>query len=467
MKWVQRIAFLFIVSLLLMPMISTDAKAQSTRQQLKELKQQMEEMQRQHQQQMEALQQKIEVLENARMADQEQMDAVKESVKENEDAWYNQFKAKYKKGLTFESKDKNFKMKMRLRGQFRATIDQKDNRDPETSTNFSVQRLRIKWDGHAFRPWFLYTVQLGAKDSVTLRDMYFTFAYNKSFAPRVGQFKVPFGRQELNSSSALQFVDRSIVNDEFGWGRDRGMVILGGLGPMYNFSYSGGVFNGDGRNGKSVDSNMLYAGRLQVGFGGEGDKFKANSSFATGSAYSITPNFAKKPTFTFGAAIGGIPGLDCDRKTPDNDVCDRMQGTLGTAVGDVITITGDVNFKMPIFNVQGSYYGRWIDPDISTQDRAYDQGFNIQTGVFLMPKTIEVAGRFSYIDYDTSAGILPPDAESVQDTVWTLTPAFSYYISKDHRWKIQLDYTYKRREFTNGAPDVNENQFRAQLQAYF
>lgn len=242
-----------------------------------------------------------------------------------------------------------------------------------TSTNFSVARLRLKWDGYAFKPWFLYTVQVNVSDDLDLRDMYFTAAYDNNIMPRVGQWKVPFGRQELTSSSALQFVNRSIINDEFGYGRDRGVALMGGLGPQYNFSYSGGIFNGDGRNGKSRDSNLLYAGRIQLGVGGKGDKFKANSSYATGSAYSIKPNFAKAPTFVVGAAIGAIPGLNCSRKTPDNDVCDRYD-ELGLVQADLTTITGDISFKMPIFNVQGSYYGRWINPDETgiTQDTAYD-----------------------------------------------------------------------------------------------
>ncbi len=456
---------LLLIAVVVLPLSGIQAEAQSTKQQIEDLKQQIEAIQLQNQQQIQQLQRQIEMMENAREADKEK---IAEIEKKDEDAWYNKFKAEYKKGLTFESADGNWKMKFRMRGQFQLSIDQEDERDPETRTNFSVARLRFKWDGHAFKPWFLYTIQLGARDSVTLRDMYFTFAYDNNIAPRVGQFKVPFGRDELNSSSALQFVNRSIINDEFGLGRDRGAVLLGGFGPQYNFSYSGGVFNGDGRNGSSTDSNLLYAGRLQFGWGGEGNKFKANSSYATGEAYEIVPNFAKSPTFTIGAGVGVLPGLNCTRKTPDNDVCDRMEDSLGITAADYTTITGDINFKMPIFNVQGSYYGRWLNPIAgNTQDTAFDQGFNVQAGVFVMPKTVEVAGRFSWIDYDTSSGVLPPDVGSVISNRWAITPGINYYISHDHRWKVQLDYSYLKNEFTQGAEDINENLFRAQLQAYF
>jgi len=455
---------LLLIVVLAMPFLGVESQAQSTRAQIQDLKQQIEAIQRQNQQQIQQLQQQIELMENARQADQEAITQMKE---EEKDAWYNKFKAQYNKGLTFQAGDK-FKMKFRIRGQFRLTVDDPD--DGLVSTNFSIPRLRLKWDGFAFKPWFLYTVQLNVNDDLDLRDMYFTAAYDNNIMPRVGQWKVPFGRQELTSSSALQFINRSIVNDEFGYGRDRGVALMGGLGPKYNFSYSGGVFNGDGRNGSSADSNLLYAGRIQFGIGGASDKakFKANSSYATGSDYSITPNFAKAPTFVAGAAIGAIPGLNCDRKSPDGDQCDRYE-ELGLVQADLTTITGDLSFKMPIFNVQGSYYGRWINPDEQgvTQDTAYDQGFNVQAGAFLMPKTVEVAGRYSYIDYDTSSGVLPLDAGSVRSSTWQISPALNYYISRDNRWKIQAEYIFKRSEFTQGASDEDDNQFNLQLQAYF
>ena len=107
----------------------------------------------------------------------------------------------------------------------------------------------------------LYRFSLVQGTAVTLRDMYFDAAYNKKFAPRVGQYKVPFGRQELTSSSVLQFVTRSIVNAEFGYGRDRGASLNGVVGQ--NFAYGAGVFNGAGRNGSSRNSNVLWSGRTQ------------------------------------------------------------------------------------------------------------------------------------------------------------------------------------------------------------
>ena len=393
-----------------------------------------------------------------------------------QDAWYDKFKIKYKKGLTLQAGDE-FKMKFRARGQFRLEMEDSDDNN---TTNFSVPRLRFKWNGYAYQPWFLYTVQINTPKTLDMRDMYFTVARNNSFIPRIGQWKVPFNRQELTSSSALQFINRSIVNSEFGLGRDLGAAIMGGFGPMNNFSYSFGAFNGAGKNdsaGQGDISEMLYAGRVQFGYGGKGDKFKAGSSYATGSAYSIKPNFAKAHTFVVGIGGAMMSDFNCGVRTPDGKGhCKRLTaldfsdktGAEGDKV-DLRLITADASFKMPIFNVQGSYYGRWIDPQSGPKKdvgEAYDSGYNVQAGAFIVPKKLEVTGRYSLIDYDTKVKDLEL-AEGGDDKKWTISSAVNYYLSGDHRWKIQAEYLRTTNEYTGAKKDKEENTFALQLQAYF
>ncbi len=93
-------------------------------------------------------------------------------------------------------------MKMILRGQFQFALNDTDGED--TSTDMDIRRFRVKWKGNAFRPWFLYAIELsGDSGDLELRDIYFDAAYNTSIVPRAGQFKVPFNRERLTSSSNL------------------------------------------------------------------------------------------------------------------------------------------------------------------------------------------------------------------------------------------------------------------------
>jgi len=440
----------------------TQTVAQATKKQgdqIEQLKKQLEEIQRQNQQQIQDLQQQIKDLEVQRKSFEEKVEEV-----QSKDSWWNKIEVSYKKpgdGFTLQTKDGNFLLNMRLRAQFQFSVN--DTTDELTATNFAIRRLRFYWIGNAFRPWFKYYIQVSADNGsdLQLRDAYFDAAYKTVALPRVGQFKVPFNREELTSSSELQLVERSIVNEQFSLGRDIGPALYGLLGNYV--TYGVGIFDGNGRNALSTDSNLLYVGRVMLTPCCGTLKY-GNSSFPISGDYKIEPNFGEdKPLIAFGVAAAGMEGLNIDRKTPDAAIADRFD-EIGVVSGDFAQFTADLNFKYKIFSIEGEYDARWISPDGASIDTVFDQGFRIQSGVFLIPKLVEVAARFAYIDFDASVPNVPDVDEP--DNQWQITPGLNFYMSHSHKWKIQLDYSFIKNEFTN-ASDIDENIFRAQLQAYF
>lgn len=62
---------------------------------------------------------------------------------------------------------------------------------------------------------------------------------------KIGQMKVPYGREQLTYSGDLLFADRSIENLGFVVGRDVGVAVVSKPGP---FTLIGGVYTGGGRN---------------------------------------------------------------------------------------------------------------------------------------------------------------------------------------------------------------------------
>ncbi len=362
-------------------------------------------------------------------------------------AWYNKIKVKTKKGtgLTFQTADKNYKMRMRLRGQFLANYINPDGDDNE-GLGFRVRRLRVTWDGNAFAPWMKYKVQYDFGRTGELKDMKLSFAKNKAFVPTMGQYKVPFNREVLNSSSALQVVGRSIITDYFEYDRDIGGGAYGFLGGGM-IRYDFGLFQGEGTNTKNDkgDTGMLWAGRVQAAVIG-------------GKAKKVRENFAKRPTLMVGVAVAGI------------DVEDGSDGNIGIPSGEralengtVTSLTADINYRDPRFNLTGEYIGRWANPDDGGVETAYDQGFRVQGGFFVIPKRIEIASRYAMVTFDTDANVL---GGNDLDNVWTFTQGLNYYLSGNHKWKIQLDYTFQREEELSGA-ESDENMVRAQVQAYF
>ncbi len=87
----------------------------------------------------------------------------------------------------------------------------------------------------------------GSNNGLTLLDYSFDLPVPKlgtSFF-RVGQFKVPYGREMINDEAQFQFVDNSIAYKGFNLGRDVGMALHTYRGK---FAAVGGVFTGGSRD---------------------------------------------------------------------------------------------------------------------------------------------------------------------------------------------------------------------------
>lgn len=97
---------------------------------------------------------------------------------------------------------------------------------------------------------FYSQLALGGEDvytnnvNLTLLDMYATGPLLGESRWRVGQFRVPYGRELMTNGGSLAFWDRSLVSPFFVMGRDVGAALEGEVGPLM---VTGGVFLGGGR----------------------------------------------------------------------------------------------------------------------------------------------------------------------------------------------------------------------------
>ncbi|HEY8379977.1 MAG TPA: porin, partial [Nannocystis sp.] len=95
-----------------------------------------------------------------------------------------------------------------------------------TDLTFHFRRARVWLSGNVFTQNIKYRIaltfapmELGFKDGVPHRtpilDWFFTFDRFRDFTVQVGQYKVPYNLQRMNKITSLQFVDRSLANNEF------------------------------------------------------------------------------------------------------------------------------------------------------------------------------------------------------------------------------------------------------------
>ena len=98
---------------------------------------------------------------------------------------------------------------------------------------------------------FYAQLALGGEDvyttntNLTLLDMYAAGPLGSLANWRVGQFRVPFGRELMANGGRLAFLDRSLASPYFTVGRDVGATLDGQFGPVKAIA---GVFTGGGRD---------------------------------------------------------------------------------------------------------------------------------------------------------------------------------------------------------------------------
>lgn len=187
----------------------------------------------------------------------------------------------YKNGLGFTVPDSSYSMNIRFRIQNRALMNTLSGEDLEpASFEARVRRCRLVFTGHAVSTKLTYYLQLsfarGDMDwSVTdatsqnvspnvVRDAMIFYRPAKDFVVGFGQGKLPGNRQRVNSSGALQFYDRSLVNANFTTDRDFGVFltyILRSPGAPVTV-LKGAVSSGEGRNSNQSNYGLAYTGRI-------------------------------------------------------------------------------------------------------------------------------------------------------------------------------------------------------------
>jgi phosphate-selective porin OprO/OprP len=175
--------------------------------------------------------------------------------------------------------DGHFALTMRARVQLRASAVFRDEIDAFSAGEepvdllFQVRRARLLFIGNLPQHDLLLYLQLGlgpsdidGENPIPLRD--WVVAYNRwpSLSFRFGQMKVPYSRERLMSSSALEFTDRTVVNAAMNLDRDVGAQVYSNdvLGLGGRLAYQAGVYNGEGRNEVNLGTGLLYAARASL-----------------------------------------------------------------------------------------------------------------------------------------------------------------------------------------------------------
>jgi hypothetical protein len=351
-------------------------------------------------------------------------------------------KVGYEKGFFIESGDGNNRLVIGGRIQFRYTYLGVES-GPDSNA-FSVERARIKLEGHVITPDLTYLIQpeLG-RGALALRDFYGDYRVAPDLLHvRVGQFYRPFSRQQLTSDGSQELVDRAITDREFDGGRDIGLMLHNNYEKSPELEYALGLFNGTGDAATTTVSGTADATT------GELD--------ATSTSTNVPRNLHPALVARVGYNHGGLKGyseVDLEGGDLRFGVAASGQIDFDTDRDDdsLVKAELDAMLKAHGFSTSGAVYVSSVQTAADFGDRGLGAiGFHLQAGYLIVGK-YQVAARFALLEREG-------DNNNDSEIAGVLG-----YFHAGHNLKWQTDLA----ALTHEASDTTDLRLRSQMQFAF
>ena len=391
-------------------------------------------------------------------------------------------KASYtSKGFKLRSADGNFETNLAWRAQLRFTTPttgdprQLGNFNDNSQNTFEGRRLRMKIGGHAYRPWLKYYFEVDlqptrdvdddAPDAGTrVIDWRADIAKFDYATLRVGQWKINYNRERVDSSGKQQFVERSIANRVFTIDRQVGAQLTGRLfkETPVDMTYWAGVYTGEGRGVANDDNNLMTMANLQWNVFGRELKWQQTDV-----------EFTEKPTAAISLATASNTGR-CTRWSSSG--CGNLDGfasakTAANGQYDISQWTQGSAFKYRGFSWQQEYHNKEVKDNNTGITHELDGGY-AQAGYFFhnivpaIPKELEFAARYSWVN-EPNRNTLSIENKRKEYTL----AANWFFFGAGHNNKLTADFSRLTLDDPTENPllglDSSENRFRLQWDVTF
>jgi len=343
----------------------------------------------------------------------------------------------YDKGFFIQSDDEKFSLRFNGYAQYDFEFDRIKG---QNTFGFQIRRAELVMSGNLATKKLLYLVKLDFtkfKDSL-LQYAYMNYTVKDYFEVRFGEQTIPWIRQQIESASNQQFVERSLASVEFlnvqdvdsdgdkkvdkqtRNAADIGIMLHGK--PFHNkMEYQVGIFNGSGINSTNFNNDLLYSARavynIKGDFGyeeGDYDHLDHPAVFFGGSGNYNVRDFTNDKISQLGAETG---------------------------------------LKYKGLAMQGEFFYRHDHPGDSTLSAKNDYGYYAQVGYFAVPKRLEFAARASQVFL-----------QGLQNDKAEFGLGINGYIYKKYL-KVQTDYSVLPTNTKNGVDTAQ--RWRLRLQTKF
>jgi phosphate-selective porin OprO/OprP len=261
---------------------------------------------------------------------------------------------------------------------------------------------------------------------------------------KVGQYKAPFGLENLTPDTQILTIERSLPTGGLTPERQIGAMLWGK--PLANVlpeqkdlvTYYGGMFNGNGRNFNNNDNNeFMYVARLEV-LPWKGKVMGQEAQLKLGGDYLDSRDDS-------GTNIS--PSLNL-KVNPDGSLTSYAL----TGAAERSNYSFDAAVKVGPFDLSAEYFservnGRTVNGAIGNPYLNPD-GWYVQASYFVLPKKLQALVKWESLNPDQVAN----------DDLHSLTAGLNYYVHGDGL-KIMADYVHTWSDFREANPQFGDDQF--------
>ena len=257
---------------------------------------------------------------------------------------------------------------------------------------------------------------------------------------KVGQWKAPFGLENLTPDPLIFTIERSLPTGAIVPERQIGVMLWGK--PLANASpeqkdlvtYYAGIFNGNGRNFNNNDNNeFMYVGRIEL-MPFKGQLMGQDASLKLAGDYF----YSRDET---GTNIS--PALNL-RVNADGSLTSY---TL-TSPDERHAYSFDAWLKIGPFDLIGEYFNEKVSPRGITFREFEASGYYVQGSYFLLPKKLQAVVKWESLD----------PGQVSNDGIHSITGGLNYYIHGDGI-KLMANYVHTWSDFREAHPQFGDDQF--------
>lgn len=281
------------------------------------------------------------------------------------------------------------------------------SRGDTNRSGFENTRTKLWFSGHVVNPSWMYLIEadFGRNGHFDLLDAWIAH-YNSetNWVAAIGQFKLPFLREELVDSRYQQAIERSLINSIFSVGRSQGVMISN---QQEAFRFFGAFSDGMRQaNTGALDRTTEFA-------------LTGRFDFLAAGAWEQFNEFRSAPGEQTGVMIGVAGHWE--------------RGEFGTdeEVSELISGTADLTAKFDSFNIFAAAI--WNHIDFRGAGNTQSWAWVVQGGYHLTDD-VEIFARYERTHWDSDALV---------DDISIITGGINHYIfNAGHAAKWSFDFGY-------------------------